>query len=478
MTHPSPDNPDQRRSSQDQHLGRIKINDWSHFKGPLTAEALRIPSVRLPGGNIYNPLDQAPGLLSSLAIITDPNDEFEQELFDEWNRTRDAQSHSPPSSDDLPRRSNGSPNGAPSAQRRPSSEYSSSSITTAYNPDPSTTNGRPASNGSSQIPNGGSEPVPIAHPHSAGPSRPSPPTTGPGAPSNGFNGSYNGPHPPSQFNYAHPQHQNWMQHSAPPSQPFDPNDYINFGPGSPYADHHRQQMIRSAVMQGMQSHTQSQGPLHISTPNSNGIAIQPNPGASASPPYPHDFTFPANRDSGGVHAAADGTALNGGMPPSGSSPSPSPSYSSSNLSTPIYNNGPSPNFLQTGNPAGGSSTPAGAPPPPPSLHHPNPHKVSQSSLRSSSRPSPTPESGSGPSSRDSGHPYSMNRHGHAVRTRRNPSDPVQQQQQHGGVAPEIAMYGTRRTSVGPIPPQGRMHPGRRPVAFSPTTGRPKFEPDA
>ncbi|KAG9044268.1 hypothetical protein FS837_008438 [Tulasnella sp. UAMH 9824] len=435
-----------------------------------------------------NPLAFTPALFDSLDALNDVDDgtldQFKAGL-DQDQRN----SNSPPLEGQT--RSTVSPDpssGAPFSQRRHSSERDH--ILNAHNANSPSTFG--------EVPNGGgaarpmpttalsdgssrSEP-PHAHPHSA-PGRPSPPLSGAASSSNAFDVSYNGPPPASQFNFANAaphgqqQQQNWMQPSDPStSTPFDPSQVISFASGSPpFPDsqiQHQRQMIRGAVMQGMQqSRTQSQGPLHISTPNGNNLASttlqtqHPHPGLSVSPSYPSEFTFPANRDSGGVHAAAgaaDGM-MAGAMPPSATSPSPSPSFSSSSVSTPVYN-GANPNFLQSGNAAAGASS-ATAPPPPPTMHHPNPHKVSQSSLRSSSRPSPTPESGS---SRESGHPYpSATRH-HGGRTRRHPSDPNQLQtaQQLGGVAPDMSVYNARRTSLGPGPMPPRMT--QRRSGMSPT----------
>ncbi|KAG8926755.1 hypothetical protein FRC00_002605, partial [Tulasnella sp. 408] len=391
-----------------------------------------------------NPLAFTPGLFDSLDALNDIDDGTLDQFKAIKANLDQRNSHSPPSEGQT--RSTVSPDpssGAPFSQRRRSSERDN--ILNAHNANSPSTFGEVPNGGAARpmpttaLSDGsGSEPITIAThapPHSA-PGRPSPPLSGAAGSSNAFDVSYNGPPPASQFNFAphaqQQQQQNWMQPSDPStSTPFDPSQVISFASGSPpFPDHQRQQMIRGAVIQGMQqSRTQSQGPLHISTPSGNNLASttlqtqHPHPGLSVSPSYPPEFTFPANRDSGGVHAAAAGAdgMMGGAMPPSATSPSPSPSFSSSSVSTPVYN-GPNPNFLQSGNAAGGTSS-ATAPPPPPTMHHPNPHKVSQSSLRSSSRPSPTPESGP---SRESGHPYvSATRH-HGGRTRRHPSDPAQQ----------------------------------------------------
>ncbi|KAG8919671.1 hypothetical protein FRC01_001177 [Tulasnella sp. 417] len=436
-----------------------------------------------------NPLAFTPGLFHSLDALNDVDDG----TLDQFKAGLDQRnSHSPPSEGQT--RSTVSPDpssGAPFTQRRRSSERDNNStiILNAHNANSPSTYGdmtAASSNGGGARPmpsarsDGGSEPITI---HSAA-GRPSPPLSGAAGPSNAFDVSYTGPPPASQFNFvnaAHPQQQNWIDPAT--STPFDPSQVISFASGSPpFPDSQMQQRIRGAVMQGMQqARTQSQGPLHISTPNGNNLASttlqtqHPHPGLSVSPSYPPEFTFPANRDSGGVHASAAGAAAaaDGMMPPSASSPSPSPSFSSSSVSTPVYAN---PNFLQSGGnaPPANPGAAGAPPPPPPTIQHPNPRNASHPSLRSSSRPSPTPESGS---SRESGHPYpSATRHG--GRTRRHPSDPNQLQtaQQHSAVTPDMSVYNLRRTSLGPPAPP-RMTPRRSGMSPTIPPGRARYEQD-
>lgn len=261
-------------------------------------------------------------------------------------------------------------------------------------------------------------PASHAPPHSV-PGRSSPPLLGAAGSSNAFDVWYNGPPPASQFNFANPsphtqQQHNWMQPSYPSTPtPFDPAQVINLGEcdslsvcidsKSPSPDYlgvplltsmspcvrvcfarsihtcqnhsttppcctfdrsapgsrsfpdsqfqHERQIIRSAVMQGMQqSRTQSQGPLNIST-----------------------------------------------------------------------------------------------------------------------------ESGS---SRESGRPYSFATRHHGSRTKRQPPDPNQLQtaQQHGGVAPDMSLYNTRRMSLGAGPKPPRMTQRRSGMAPTIPPGR-RYEQD-
>ncbi|KAG8915067.1 hypothetical protein FRC00_008208 [Tulasnella sp. 408] len=340
-----------------------------------------------------NPLNFTPGRFQSLGALNDVDDGILDQFKAIKANLDQGNSLSPLSERETRSTIYSDPaSWAPFSQRRRNSERDNIlNIYDANSPDPF----GEVPNGSAALPlpttalsNGsGSEPITIAArapPHSA-PDRPCPPLPGATVFFNAFDVSHNGPPLASQFNFATAAlHQNWMQPSGPST----------------------------------------------STP--------------FDPPQVINFV---DQDFGGVHVAAATDGMMGGaMPPSATSPPPSPSLSSPSVSAPVYN-GPNPNFLHSGNAAGGASS-ATAPPPPPTIHHPNPHEVSQSSLRSSSPPSPTPES-----SRESGHSYPpTTRHSGGP-----PSVPNQPQtaQQHGGFALDMSVYNARRTSLGPglMPPR-------------------------